>query len=106
MKFFIPGIDNDKDAEKVLEATAKHISAPFPKKRTERIYTLAWTRPEGKFYAQVGAPLEAKFGGEVVMAILRADEKFGVCTASNGVLSGHPIWIYPDQIPAFVRFDG
>jgi hypothetical protein len=105
MRFFIPGIDKPADAEKVLEATAKHIGAPLPKAHDERIYTLGWMRVGEKYYAQVGAPLDTHYGGEVVVAILRDGETFCVCTARNGVVSGQPIVIYPDMLPAFVRFE-
>jgi hypothetical protein len=105
MKFFVPGIDDPKDAEKVLEATAKHIGAPIPQAHSDRIYMLAWQRGGEKFYAQVGAPLEPAYGGEVVVAILRDGENFCLCTASNGAVSGYPIRIYPDQKPALVRFE-
>ncbi len=103
-KFFVPGLEKAADAEKVYEATAKYNKVAVPKKHSDRICSLAWTRNGNKYYAEVGFPLEEIYGGETVMAILKDGERYYICTPNSGVLGGFPIIVNPNNLPVFMRF--
>lgn len=91
MKFFIPGADDDQQAENVYssikqaacEATGWSI-------KEKRIFNIEYYHNGKKYYAEVGK--EDSLIGELVVAIIESNT-YLICTVNRGVLKGVPIMV-------------
>jgi hypothetical protein len=89
-KFFIPMAETSEQAERVYEATRRHISAPA---QHSKIYALSWQHNGQAMTCRVGEPLPSYYrtGDDVVVAIFDAGNLYMICTAERGVLRGSPV---------------
>ena len=93
--FFIPLAESPEEAERVYEATRKHIGAPAG---GPRLRALSWHHNGHAYHCEVGGPLPAYFGtgAEPVIAIFDAGNLYFICTPSRGVITGGPVYAGKD----------
>ncbi len=103
MKFFIPHAKDEKEAESVLDGTAKFTNFGIPE---PRIYQLEYVHNGMPLTATVGQPSN-KYYGEAgpVIAILHRLNCYAVCMANRGFLRGEPIYMGEESVRELVLFD-
>ncbi|GAA4405717.1 hypothetical protein GCM10023187_24400 [Nibrella viscosa] len=104
MKFFVPAVKDETEAEKVYGILRKkviqqHGYQPGP----ARLYQLVYEENGQEFTDTVGEP--SPFGGERVVAIFQAEDKYLVCTANKGVVKGLPMMVGDWAVVRVVPFE-
>lgn len=103
MRFFIPAVKDEADAEMVWEATKKFAEEMLGWDISERrIFSIAY-RHEGKdYHVEVGKPDPRSH--ELVVAILESTT-YLVCTPNRGVVRGIPILVGQDKVGKTIDFE-
>ncbi len=103
MRFFVPAVKDEADAEMVWEATKKFAEEMLGWKISERrIFSIAY-RHEGKdYHVEVGKPDPRSH--ELVVAILESTT-YLVCTPNRGVVRGIPILVGQDKVGKTIDFE-
>lgn len=88
--FFIPAASDPEEAERVYEATRKHVGGL---ESSPRIRALSWYHDGQMRSAEVGKPMPEYYaaGGEPVVAIFDGGAVYLVCSANRGVIRGGPV---------------
>ena len=97
MKFFIPGVPDGKDAERIYEGIKKFatetICWPVSKRK---IQSITFRDQKRTVQAEVGKT--DPITGETVTAILDSTATFLVCTSNRGVLRGMPVLVGKHEV--------
>ncbi len=103
MRFFVPAVKDEAEAETVWEATKKFAEEMLGWKISERrIFSIAY-RHEGKdYHVEVGKPDPRSH--ELVIAILESTT-YLVCTPNRGVVRGIPILVGQDKVGKTIDFE-
>jgi hypothetical protein len=106
MKFFIPGIDDREQEQRILEAIRINLAEEGGSKLSNRkIFSLHYIHERKKQSAQVG--MLSSVNHEQVKAILDEPGRklYNVCTNNRGVIRGTPILIGYDEVQLVFDFD-
>jgi hypothetical protein len=91
-RFFIPGANDDAEAESVLAAIAAHNGRPVPP-IPDRLRRITYKHNGEFFVAEVGQPVDPYYCEDgPVIAILPGDPLL-ICTRDRGVVRGDPILV-------------
>ena len=104
MKFFVPATKDSQEAEKAYLALRRkmaqtHGYTPGP----ARLYQLVY-EDNGQEYTETVGEASA-FGGERIVAIFQAEDKYFVCTANKGVVKGLPMMVGDWAVVRVVPFE-
>jgi len=93
VRFFVPGANDQLEAEDTYQAVAKFTAENSGPIRDQRYYAIYYRHEGRELVAKVGEP-EA-LTGETVIAILRTDRENGpflICTPNRGAGRGSPVF--------------
>lgn len=100
MKFFIPFADNEAHAEQIYGYIKDFLQNQYSRySSNERIYRIRFTRDGVRYQETVGDP--SQVNGEIIVAILRCNGIFHICTHTRGVEGGEPMLASADYIEYF-----
>ena len=97
MKFFIPQVDDPEQTEIVYAAIRKYVAEVTAREILHRrILAINYVHSDQSFHSEVG---EIEGGvGEIVVAILQAEDVLLVCTPSRGLVSSLPVVVEADEV--------
>lgn len=103
MRFFVPAVKDEADAEMVWEATKKFAEEMLGWKISERrIFSIAYQHEGKDYHVEVGKPDPRN--SELVIAILESTT-YLVCTPNRGVVRGIPILVGQDKVGKTIDFE-
>ena len=104
MKFFLPLVESDEQAERVLQATSSFTGASIP---DPRVFSIDYEHHGISMRAEVGQPVHSYYreGSQPVIAILKATGAYAVCLGQRGVAKGGPILVGVHAVRGIEHFD-
>lgn len=102
MKFFIPAAKDDANAEVVYNSIIKFVAAS-ENVSNDRIYSISYKHNGVCFSATTGE--EEPRTKEIVVAIIKTEQLYFVCTPNHDVLQGSPIFVGKNEIRKVIKFD-
>ena len=103
MKFFVPGVKDEAQAQYIWEGTKKFAEETLLWKVTDRrIFSISYIDNRRNVTAEVGKP--APETGETVFVILESTT-YLVCTANRGVRRGMPLLVGKHEVYAITDFE-
>ncbi len=102
MKFFVPSVANEKEAEDLYQATKKFAAENCWPVTDRRIQTIGF-RDKGRLVTAEVGKVEP-ITGETVVAIFES-RSYLVCTPNRGVLRGMPILVGKHEVSSVTVFD-
>ena len=103
MRFFVPAVKDEADAEMVWEATKKFAEEMLGWEISERrIFSIAYQYKGKNYHVEVGKPDPRSH--ELVIAILESTT-YLVCTPNRGVVRGIPILVGQDKVERTTDFE-
>lgn len=103
MKFFIPLVEEDAQAEGVIAAASRFTGHPIP---SPRIYSIAYKHNGKSMKATVGESPNLYYHEEgPVICILGDETLYAVCTKNRGVGRGEPILVGRRSVLWVIHFD-
>lgn len=105
MKFFIPHVSGEAEAETVLAGIAQFVGATVPSP-DKRVFRLSYRRNGRDFDVDVGKPIPPYYQekAEEVIAILPGDP-YLICLPTRGVVRGEPILVGASSVRGVVYFE-
>jgi hypothetical protein len=104
MKFFMPGVKDDKTAENLYSGIRKFVFQKIDFELTDRRFFSLDYLHDGKHYvAQVGQ--HSSMTGEMVVAIFESNDLYLVCTPTRCVFRGEPILVGKHAVTSITDFD-
>ena len=93
MKFFVPNVTDERQAERVIEAIAKFLQRPVPP-LSERLWSLKYKHNGNIFEVEVGQPLPDYYReAEPTVIAIFGGHPLLVCTLDRGVRRGEPVYV-------------
>ena len=103
MRFFVPAVKDEADAEMVWEATKKFAEEMLGWEISERrIFSIAYQHQGKDYHVEVGKPDPRS--NEPVIVILESTT-YLVCTPNRGVVRGIPILVGQDKVEKTTDFE-
>ena len=102
MRFFVPAVKDETQAEEVWVSIKKFAEESLRWKISERrIFSIAYQHQDKDYHVEVGKPDPRN--NELVIAILKSNT-YLVCTPNRGVVRGIPILVGQDKVERTTDF--
>jgi hypothetical protein len=104
MRFFVPGTEDEAQAQHIWDATKKFAEETLKWKVSDRrIFSLAYTDNRKNTFVEVGKA--DPDNGETVLVILETNGPYLVCTRNRGVQRDMPLLVGKDEAYKVTDFE-